>query len=111
LSLTPNTHLKEDLLAALEDPQTKQGLSDLVKDLIPAFLDFRMENAASNVCSFGIGIGLSFVGVVLAKKYKKSNAARAIAKIIGADIEGINRDFVFHKLKEDKKYFLRYKKN
>lgn len=107
MSLTANTYLKEDLLAALEDPQTKQGLSDLLKDLIPTSLDFRMENAASNVCSFGIGIGLSFVGVVLAKKYKKSNAARAIARILGADIEGINRDFVFHKLKEDKKYFLK----
>jgi hypothetical protein len=47
------------------------------------------------------------LGVFLAKKYKKSRAAKAIAKILGANVDEMDRSFVIQKLLNDKSFFAR----
>jgi hypothetical protein len=80
-----------------EDSEIKKTTSDALGSL----LSLRALNA-SQISSFGIGIGLAFLGQYLATKKRGSRAALVIAKILGADLDAINRDFVLARLKEKK---------
>jgi tetratricopeptide (TPR) repeat protein len=102
MSLSPTTYLssfRDTLKTTFErDSDIKKTTSDALGSILSSrVLD------ASQISSFGIGIGLAFLGQYLATKKRGSRAARVIAKILGADVDAINRDFVLAKLK-DKKY-------
>ncbi|MFY9798926.1 MAG: hypothetical protein WAJ93_24830, partial [Candidatus Nitrosopolaris sp.] len=45
-----------------------------------------LSEVSKSASSFGISIGLALLGIGLAKKYRKTRAARAIAKIFGTDL-------------------------
>jgi hypothetical protein len=61
----------------------------------------KLPDAESQIPSFGIGIGLGILGQYLAKKKIGSPAARAIARILGAPVDEINRDFVLGQLSNE----------
>jgi hypothetical protein len=94
---------KEDFQGELESSDIKEIAKNHVGDyfgsqLTGGDLADVTKNAASSISSFGIGIGLSLLGVFLAKKYKKSRGAKAIAKILGADVDAMDRNLVIQKL-------------
>jgi len=91
------TTFKDYLKGALGGSEVKNTITGVLGSLSPSKVP---ENAASQLPSFGIGIGLTFLGQYILTKKRGSPAARAIAKILGADVNASNRDFALAKLKE-----------
>jgi hypothetical protein len=60
-----------------------------------------------DVISQGIGTGLTFLGQYLATKKRKSPMARYVARLLGTDVDAINRDHILQQLKNNKEYFKR----
>ena len=58
-----------------------------------------------------LSIGLPLIGVYLAKKKHNSTLARKIARFLGADVDSINEQFVFDKLKREEGYYNELSKN
>ena len=90
---------KDYLKGALGDSEVKKIVSELSGDALGS-LSKAVVDAPSKLSSFGIGIGLTFLGQYLLAKKRGSPAARAIARIFGADVNANNRDFALAKLKE-----------
>lgn len=90
---------KDYLKDALGGSEVKKIVSELSSDALGS-LSKAAEDAPSKFSSFGIGIGLAFLGQYILTKKRGSPAARAIAKILGADVNASNRDFALAKLKE-----------
>ena len=65
---------------------------------------------ASQISSFGIGVGLAFLGQCLAIKRRGSPVARFIARILGTDVDAINRDYILQRLR-DRNYSDTIRKN
>jgi hypothetical protein len=104
---------KDDLIGQITDPEISTKLSEIGGKIISSsklnMSDIRGD-LISNYSTFGIGIGLALLGTFLAKKYRKSKAARIIAKIFGADVEQLDRSYVLQKLVSDRDYFQKVKK-
>ena len=83
---------------ALEKSESKKTIATTL-----ASVANMQKDAGSQISSFGIGMGLAFLGQYLVTKKRGSPAARTIARILGTDVDAINRDFVLDKLK-DKEY-------
>lgn len=83
---------------ALGQSLTKDAIAQAANDM--TILSKVSENAVSHASSFGIGIGLAFLGEYLADKKRDSPIARAIARLLGADVNAINRDSILAKLKD-----------
>jgi hypothetical protein len=79
----------------------KEALADSnVKDAISnGFSSYTGPNAASQISTFGIGVGLAFLGQYLATKKRGSPTARFIARILGTDVDAINRHYILQRLK------------
>src|ERR671919_132821 len=104
--------------SSLAEFQTKEAISKISDDTLDSILsssntgqDIPFSISASNlfpispsITSFGITVGLSFLGSYLATKKNKSLAARAIAKILGTDVDKINRNLILERL-SDTNYF------
>ena len=93
------TTFKDYLKGALGDSEVKKIISEVSGGALGS-LSKAAEDAPSKLSSFGIGIGLTFLGQYLLTKKRGSPAARAIARILGADVNANNRDFALAKLKE-----------
>jgi hypothetical protein len=65
-----------------------------------------LSDVSKSTSTFGISIGLGLLGVVLAKKYRKSRPARAIAQIFGADVTELDKQLVLDKLMNNRDFFL-----
>jgi hypothetical protein len=104
---------KDDLMGQIADPEISKNLSEIGGKMISSsslnMSDIRGD-LVSNYSTFGIGIGLALLGTFLAKKYRKSKAARILAKIFGADVEQMDRSYVLQRLVNDKDYFQKVKK-
>jgi hypothetical protein len=61
----------------------------------------------SAVSSVGIGTCLAFLATIIVKKNRKSPFVRFMAKLFGADVLSMDKDFVINKLKSDKDYYRR----
>ncbi|MFZ0510629.1 MAG: tetratricopeptide repeat protein [Candidatus Nitrosopolaris sp.] len=81
---------------ALADSEFKETIKNTVAS-------YTGPNAASQISSFGIGVCLAFLGQYLASEKRGSPAARVIARILGMDVDAINRDYILQRLK-DKDY-------
>jgi hypothetical protein len=109
-------NFKGYLSDVLSDSETKVAISEISKDALN-FASYDSESIAkasptispsnlptSGITSYGITIGLTFLGNYLATNKNKSLAARTIAKILGTDVDKINRNIVLEKLK-DRNFF------
>jgi hypothetical protein len=102
MSIRPSDYLKDfkdKLEGTLTDSETKKTIIDSFGSIASS----KAADASSQISSLGIGIGLAILGQYLAIKYRGSTAARFIARILGANVDAINRDFVLQKMK-DKEY-------
>ena len=82
-----------------------EGDADLKKtgeDFLTAVSLSESTEAKSQICSFGIGFALSLLGLVLYNKERESRRVRILAKILGAPVSEMNRQFVLQKMKDDK---------
>jgi hypothetical protein len=95
---------KEDLVEQVSDPKISDKLSEIGGKVISSSA-LNVSDVVSGYSTFGISIGLALLGTFLAKRYRKSKAARIIAKIFGADVEQIDRSYVLQKLQSDPTYF------
>jgi hypothetical protein len=106
MSLSETGYLKDFnqiLKSTIEqDSEIRNTLSGALSSLSLS----KSPDAASQISSLGIGFGLSLLGQYLATKKRGSRAAIVIARILGADVDAINRDFVLAKLKDP--YYFKY---
>ncbi|MGC1931431.1 MAG: hypothetical protein WA667_20860 [Candidatus Nitrosopolaris sp.] len=100
MSLERSNYLKDDFIDNVEDTLTDSEVKVTISNI---FGSYTGPNAASQISSFGIGVGLLFLGRYLATKKRGSPAARFIARILGTDVDAINRDYILQRLK-DKDY-------
>jgi hypothetical protein len=128
LSLSTVGYLKEefkdDLLEQISDPKISDKLSEIAGNVISSSISSNKDtdkdsklsitdirgDLLSGYSTFGISIGLALLGTFLAKKYRKSKAARIIGKIFGANVEQMDRSYVLQKLASDPTYFERIKR-
>jgi hypothetical protein len=89
----------DNVKEALADSEVEKTVSDTLSS-------YTGPDAISQMSSFGIGVGLAFLGQYLATKKRGSPTARCIARILGTDVDAINRDYILQKLK-DKDYAVR----
>jgi hypothetical protein len=99
--------LKDDLVDNVKDALTDSDIKGTITNTLGSYTG---PNAASQISSFGIGVGLAFLGQYLATKKRGSPTARFIARILGTDVDAINRDYILQKLK-DKDYSDTLRKN
>jgi tetratricopeptide (TPR) repeat protein len=108
LSLSRENYLKDfrdNLKGALQSSEIKRTIAEVSSDTLSSLsLSKAAEGAGSQLSSFGIGIGLTMLGQYLATKKRGSRSARVIARILGANVDQINRDFVLANLR-NKEYF------
>jgi hypothetical protein len=98
LSLERSKYLKKDFT-----DNVKAALADSkVKDIISKTLvSYTGPNAISQISSFGIGVGLALLGQYLAIKKRGSPAARFIARLLGTNVDAINRDYILQRIKDE----------
>jgi tetratricopeptide (TPR) repeat protein len=106
------TTFKNYLKDAVIQTSTKEAIIKAANDIVTPILDNEAstlsklsQNVKLDVSSFGIGIALAFLGEYLATKKRQSATARVIARILGANVDNINRDFILDKLK-DRTYYV-----
>jgi hypothetical protein len=100
--------VKGYLTDQLKDNDTRQAISQAFGGLTTGINS--LSDASKSASSFGISIGLGLLGVALAKKYRKSRAARTIAKIFGVDVTELDKQFVLDKLKNNRDFFVELQK-
>jgi hypothetical protein len=107
LSLEGSNYLKNDFTNNVKDALADSKVKDAIYS---AFGSFTGHNATSLISSFGIGVGLAFLGQYLATKKRGTPTARFIARILGTDVDTINRDYILQRLKDkDFSYTVRKK--
>jgi tetratricopeptide (TPR) repeat protein len=97
LFLEQPNYLKSDFTNNLKDALADSEVRKTVSDTLGSYTG---PNAASQISSFGIGVCLAFLGQFLVTKKRTSPAVRFIARILGTNVDAINRDHVLQKLKD-----------
>ena len=101
--------LKDTIQDELKDNDTRKTISEATGEFLTTGIS-SLSDASKSVSSFGISIGSGLLGVGLAKKYRKSSAARAIATIFGTDVTKLDKQFVLDKLKNNRDFFVELQK-
>lgn len=91
-------HVKRDFINDLRVALAESGVKGTIQNTVVSYTE---HNAASQISSFGVGIGLAFLGQYLATRKIRSPTARFIARILGAKVDAINRDYILQKLKDE----------
>jgi hypothetical protein len=100
LSLERSNNLKNEFTDNVKDALVDSDVKGTISNTLGSYTG---PNAVSQISSFGIGVGLAFLGQYLATKKRGSPTARFIARILGTDVDAINRDYILQRLK-DKNY-------
>ena len=87
----------------LKDNETRKTISEAIVGFLTTGIR-SLPDASKSVSSFGISIGLGLLGVGLAKKYRRSGPARAIATVFGTDVTKLDTQFVLDKLKGNARF-------
>jgi hypothetical protein len=100
LSLDRSNYLNNNFIDNVRDALTDSEVKKTVSDI---FGSYKGPDIQSHISSFGIGMGLAFLGEYLATKKKGSPTVRFIARLLETDVNAINRDNILQRLK-DKDY-------
>jgi hypothetical protein len=96
-----------DTLRNFKDDVISVASKISAQDLFPS--NGALFDSASLSASAGpaviLSVGLPLIGVYLAKKKHNSAFARKVAKFLGADVNSINEQLVFDKLKGETGYY------
>ena len=93
------------LRSLLSDTDLRGKISEISEDVIK---NFQQQNVPADILSsqssFGIGLGLGFLILFLAKKRKGSPIARNVAKLLGVNVNVMDIDDILEKLKDQNYY-------
>lgn len=100
---------KDIIQEELKNNDTRETVSQAFGGFLTSGIN-SLSDVSKSTSTFGISIGLGLLGVGLAKKYRKSRAARAIAKIFGANVAELDKQFVLDKIKDNKDFVVELQK-